>query len=82
MTIEPTKEKIDSWFAEAELPFSDFNNWTTDNFEIAARLAYAAGIAAERERCLYWCELGDKEGYATSHIQGGSPRGKGGAYGA
>ena len=33
----------------------------------------AAVVAAERERCLYWCSLGDHEGYATHHIRAGSP---------
>ena len=49
--VEPTKEQIGAWFAKADLAFDDYNNWATDNFEIAARLAYAAGKASERERC-------------------------------
>lgn len=29
--------------------------------------------ANERARCLYWCDMGDKEGYATHHIREGTP---------
>ena len=31
--------------------------------------------AAERERCIYWCEIGDHEGWATHHIREGTPIG-------
>lgn len=41
--MKPTTEQIRLWFAEAELPFEDFNNWTTDRFEEAATLAFEAG---------------------------------------
>lgn len=37
--------------------------------------AWVAATAAERARCLYWCELGDREGYALSHIKDGTPAG-------
>ena len=46
--MKPTQDQIKAWFAEAELPFDDFNNWTTDNFEIAANLAYTAGVKAAK----------------------------------
>ena len=36
--------------------------------------AWQAGIENERERCLYWCSLGDHEGYLTHHIGNGTPK--------
>jgi hypothetical protein len=31
-------------------------------------------VAAERERCLYCCELGDREGYAAELIRDGTQK--------
>ena len=38
------------------------------------RVYSKAAVAAERERCLHWCSLGDSDGYAAHHIREGTPK--------
>ena len=60
----PERAAFDAWFAAGTFEtMGDDWRWS----------AWQAGAAAERERCLYWCSMGDREGYTTHHIQAGTP---------
>ena len=69
---DTTRAAFEQWYAENAFDYArhpvgsrDFGlQWT----------AWLAGAAAERERCLHWCRLGDHEGYATHHIGNGTPK--------
>ena len=47
---------------------ADDKVWQRRHDELAGKLA------AERERCLHWCSLGDSDGYAAHHIREGTPK--------
>jgi hypothetical protein len=40
---------------------------------LAQAAAIKEAVAAERERCIYWCDMGDHEGFTTHHIKAGTP---------
>ena len=57
----PGDDGIDTWYGHQYLPSG------------ALAKLVALAMAEERARCLYWCSLGDHEGYTTHHIEVGTP---------